>query len=286
MSDAGGCCCGSVAGRADARDVGVSPKMVDESAQIVSNERIAESIWRIDMLSPTIARTAEPGQFVHMRIPNLDGHVLRRPFSIADWDREATTISVIYQTVGVGTRKLTEALPGDSTKLIGPIGRGWSVPGGISKALLVCGGVGVASLAMLARQLADAGVDVRCLIGATTAARLVGVDLAEDGVDVRVATDDGSQGHCGFCTELIPDAAEGAGYVAVCGPGPMEVSAMREIAALPAGLLAEDVRMEVSLERRMACGIGACLSCVVDTVAGRKRACVDGPVFDASEVIW
>ena len=268
------------------RDVYEREPLVDELVTLLSNEEVAPQLWLADFLAPRIASTVRPGQFVHVRIPDFDGHVLRRPFSVGAWSRGEGRISILYQTVGKGTRKLSEASADTVTNMIGPIGRGWNPPQGIKKALLVCGGVGVAPLMMLARELAATGTETICLLGATTADRLVGVNgLAAAGVDVRIATDDGTDGHHGFCTDLIEENAEGVDYIAVCGPGPMEVAAAREIEVLR-GVLSPDVVCEVSMERRMACGVGACLSCVVETVAGRKRACVDGPVFEMSEVIW
>ena len=259
--------------------------MFDERVTVVSNECVAPSLHVVELAAPQIAASAEPGQFVHLRIPDFEGHVLRRPFSIYQWDGERGTISILYQTVGAGSDRLAESRPGAETMAIGPIGRGWNPPEGVLRTVLVCGGVGVAPLTMLAGQLVARGAAVTCLVGATTAERLVGIErLQELGASVEIATDDGAAGYHGFCTDLLTAHLEDADYVAVCGPGPMEKVAASLVAAhREAG---NEIVCEVSVERRMACGIGACLSCVVETVEGRKRACVDGPVFEDTEVVW
>ena len=266
----------------------ISGRLVDERVEVISNERVAPSIYQMTLLAPQIASRVQPGQFIHLEIPNFEGHVLRRPFSVYMWDGERRAIRLLYQTVGSGSTQLTRARWGDATRAIGPVGRGWNPPASVRRAALVCGGMGVAPLTMLAEQLVSAGAKVDCLLGATTAERLVGEQILHElGAAVHVCTDDGTLGHAGFCTDLLPEFANDADYIAVCGPGPMEAAAVKAVEAARPGY-ADDPSFvfEVSMEKRMACGIGACLSCVVDTVEGKKRACVDGPVFNASEVVW
>lgn len=264
-------------------ELSTDPKLVDEQVSVLSNDRVAPSMHMIELAAPAIAAAAQPGQFIHLQVPDFEAHVLRRPFSLYSWSAQRGTVSVLYQTVGQGTRKLASVGRGTRTRAIGPVGHGWNPPQGIRRALLVCGGVGVAPLTMLAQQLMEQGVVVHCLLGATTKARLVGDDVLEEfGVQVHVCSDDGSVGHHGFCTDLIDDYLPGTEYVAICGPAPMEKVAVTKVLAASGQGLA----CEVSMERRMACGVGACLSCVVDTTAGKKRACVDGPVFDSREVVW
>lgn len=176
---------------------------------------------------------------------------------------------------------MTRSAVGDIVSIIGPIGRGWEPPVELGKALLVSGGLGAAPLSMLAHELRGRGVQVDIVMGAPTSDRLVCRDRLTVCGTVQVATDDGSDGLQGFCTELSASAFDTAAYdyIATCGPQPMQAIVARQ--AYEAG-----VRCEVSLERLMACGVGACLSCVVETVSGSRRACVDGPVFDAREVVW
>ncbi len=238
--------------------------------------------------APLIAEAVQAGQFVHVRVPGIEAHVLRRPFSVFGCDAAAGTIDVLYQVVGTGTGRMAELEAGDILDLIGALGRPWAPPEDARRALLVGGGVGAAALHLLAESLVGGGVTVDVVLGARTEGALVCRRYFEEmiGHEVRCATDDGSYGRAGFCTSLVEEALDQAreaempyGYVAVCGPEPL----MHIVAGMAA---AADVACEVSMERRMACGVGACLSCVVDTVSGRKRACADGPVFDAEEVVW
>lgn len=266
----------------------VSGGLIDERVEVISNERVAPSIYLMELLAPGIASRVSPGQFIHLEIPNFEGHVLRRPFSVYMWDNDRKAIRLLYQTVGSGSGRLTQARWGEFARAIGPVGRGWNPPASTHRAVLVCGGMGVAPLTMLAEQLVFSGAHVDCLLGATTAERLVGEQmLREIGAEVHICTDDGTLGHAGFCTDLLSDFAPDADYIAVCGPGPMEAAAVKAVEVARPGYAGDSsLAFEVSMEKRMACGIGACLSCVVDTVDGKKRACVDGPVFDAAEVVW
>ena len=263
-------------------------QLVNEVTPVLVNEELGAGIWLLTVEAPAIAAAARPGQFVHVRIPGMDDHLLRRPFGVYAADAQAGTVDVMYQVLGYGTRHLTTITPGAAVEMIGPVGRGWQPPVGCSRALLVAGGVGSAPLHPLACELASAGVEVQAVLGAGTADALVARERfgAALGCEPACSTDDGTYGRAGFCTPLVAEALERAAgegrpfdYVACCGPEPL----MR----LVAGMAAEaGVFCEVSLERRMACGVGVCLSCVVDTVDGLRRACVDGPVFPAEEVVW
>jgi len=251
-----------------------------ERVEVLANERVTDRVGLLALHAPRIATSVRPGQFVHLRIAAETDFILRRPFSVHRAGGE--TIEVLYQVLGRGTRELAEAERGRVMDAIGPLGTGWEVGEGVSHALLVAGGLGAAPLGMLAEQLAARGVAVSVAQGAPRADRLVARELFE-AVARRVvlATDDGSVGERGFVTvvserllkEDRPDV------VCVCGPEVMARAVAKQ--AAEAG-----VPCKVSLERLMACGIGACLSCVVTTVHGHKRACCDGPVFDAGEVCW
>jgi len=251
-----------------------------EQVTVVGNERLCEGVGLLALDAPRVAATVQPGQFVHLRIAEGRDFILRRPFSVHRTAGER--IEILYQVLGVGTRALAEAARGDVMDVIGPLGHGWGVPAGTAHALLVSGGLGAAPLGMLAEQLADAGVAVTVAMGAPCAERLVARELFESVARrVILATDDGSAGERGFVT-VLTERLLGTGefdICYVCGPEVMQ----RAVAAQAS---AADVACQVSLERLMACGIGACLSCVVTTRAGQKRACVDGPVFDAGEVLW
>ncbi len=260
--------------------------MMEETATVVSNTELAPNIYMLKLASKQIAHSVLPGQFVHIQLPNFNDHILRRPFSVCKWEGEY--IWIMYQVVGVGSKYMTQLKTEQKLSVIGPVGRGWNPPANASHALLVCGGMGVAPQTMLAKKLVEAGAKVDCLVGATTANRLVGADTLQSfGANVHIATDDGTLGYHGFCTELIDDYCKDADYVSICGPEPMERVAIQTLnAAMDTSPKKNSQICEVSLERRMACGIGACLSCVVETTQGKRRACVDGPVFYANEVVW
>ena len=230
--------------------------LCNENAPILVNEEMGCNIWLMTVRAPEIATTARPGQFVHVKVPGMEAHILRRPFGVYAADAEAGTVDMMYQVLGFGTEHMTELAAGDAVEMIGPIGRGWQPPEGCKRALIVAGGVGSAPLYPLAEELTAAGIATDAILGAST-------------IDALVAR------------ERYGAAAEGApyDYVACCGPEPL----MKIVAGMAD---AAGVFCEVSMERRMACGVGACLSCVVDTTAGKRRACVDGPVFCASEVVW
>ena len=260
--------------------VGVS----NECATIVANERVADGLFVMTVQAPDLAAQVQPGQFAHVRIPGMDDHILRRPFSIYASDAGAGTVDILYQVVGFGTAHLAKLERGAKLDAIGPVGFGWSIPDGAASALVVAGGVGAAPLFMLTQRLAVQGVDTIAVLGAQTADSLVCRARYESvlGADrVRCSTDDGSLGFHGFATPVAERvlAERSCDIVYTCGPEPL----MRGVAAAAA---AAGSACQVSLERRMACGIGACLSCVVETTGGKKRACVDGPVFDADEVVW
>ncbi len=259
-------------------DIATHPLL--ERVEVRRNERVAEGVGLLVLHAPRIAATIEPGQFVHLRISTGADFILRRPFSVHRASGE--TIEVLYQVLGRGTRELATREAGDVMDAVGPLGNGWRVPVGAAHALLVAGGLGAAPLGMLAERLAQGGIAVSVAQGAPTAERLLARDLFDAAARrVVVATDDGSAGETGFVTgpsaRLI--AEDRPDVVYVCGPEIMT----RAVAAQAA---AAGIPCQVSLERLMACGIGACLSCVVTTTSGRKRACVDGPVFDAEEVCW
>jgi dihydroorotate dehydrogenase electron transfer subunit len=251
-----------------------------ERATIAANDRVAEGVGRVVFDAPRTAASIVPGQFVHLRIAEGADFILRRPFSV--YRAAAGRLEILYQVVGRGTRVLAETAPGAVMDLIGPLGHGWQVPDGTARALVVAVGLGDAPMGMLVEELARRGVATTLAQGAPTAGRLLARDLFEATCRRNeVATDDGSVGVCGFVTELTDGliAADRPDVVYVCGPEPMQRIVVAQAAA--AG-----VPCQVSLERLMACGVGACLSCVVSTVNGRKRACVDGPVFDAADVVW
>lgn len=259
----------------------VAPIPALERVRVLANDRLSEGVGLITLEAPRCAASVLPGQFVHLRVAAGADIILRRPFSVHRAYDER--IEILYQVLGAGTLRLAEKTVGDtSMDLVGPLGRGWQVPQGAAHALIVTGGLGAAPLGMLAEQLSERGVATVVAMGAPTRTRLVARDLYESVCRrVEVATDDGSDGVSGLVTAISARllGEERFDVVYCCGP-----EAMQRIVAAQAAEYG--VACQVSLERLMACGIGVCLSCVVTTRDGLKRACVDGPVFDAEEVAW
>lgn len=249
--------------------------------EVVSNQEIADGIFSLVISAPKLASALKPGQFVNIAVPGDASSLLRVPLSFYRADAEAGTVELWYAVVGDDTRRLSQMAPGSTSNLLGPGGRGWFVPEGTRKALLVAGGIGVPPVLCLAEMLAKQGVAVDVCLGFCTASKAVGVDeFRALGATVNVCTDDGSLGTHGFSTDPAAELLGEGGYdyVASCGPAVM----MEKVAAAAAEAGAY---CEVSLERMMSCGFGACNTCNVETVDGMKGACMCGPVFDASKVV-
>jgi dihydroorotate dehydrogenase electron transfer subunit len=191
-------------------------------------------------------------------------------------------VEILYQVVGRGTALLAEALPGQRVGFVGPLGRGFGLPGAGERALLVAGGTGIASVLELARVARDRG-PVLVLLGARSGGDLMGAaDFEALGVPLRIATEDGSRGAAGLVTALLEEAlADPApARVYACGPTPM----MRRCAEIAAGRGQPCV---VSLENHMACGFGVCLGCAAPlAVGGYALVCREGPMFDGASLAW
>lgn len=266
------------------REVGADmARVLNEKGVVKANRCLSGRLWLLDVAVPHIGAILQPGQFVHVQIPRFENHILRRPFSIFYTSPDKEVLTILYQVVGQGSAHMTTLQPGEELDLIGPVGHGWSAPDSIDRALFVAGGVGGAPLYLHAAELVARGVSVDVVLGAQSADALVVEPRYSDllGHEPCIATDDGSRGHAGFCTDVVASriAEETYDYVACCGPEPM----MRIVSDMT---LRAGIPTFISLEKRMACGVGACLSCVVETKEGRQRSCVDGPVFDAAKVVW
>ncbi|AGL02428.1 dihydroorotate dehydrogenase electron transfer subunit [Desulfoscipio gibsoniae] len=262
-------------------------------AEITDCREPAPGVWVTEFLAPSLAQAAMPGQFLHIRCGEGSDPLLRRPISIHSVDRLSGRMKIMFQVVGKGTAWLAGRRDG-FLDIMGPLGRGFTVFTGeqashnYNRFIVVGGGIGAAPLYFLLQEIARAGhaQRVKVLLGARNAHQLLIPDAAEElGFAVRVATDDGSAGHRGLVTDLLAEELQRKpDYVYACGPSPMlkVLCAMLNDAGVPG---------EVSVEERMACGVGACLSCVcrVKDANGMeiyRHACVDGPVFSAGEVIW
>ena len=298
--------------------------MLEQTVQIVSNERDTDSYFRLVLRVPEIASLIQPGQFAHIRILPVKDALLRRPFSI--FQVSGDTFSILYKTVGKGTEALARMRAGEELSVIAPLGHGFTVPKvGGEIPLLVAGGYGMAAMYLLAQRSPKKGIVF--VGGRRRVDILCEQEFAALGWEVRAMTEDGSHGEKGLVTQpllaelrrsrgneaqsekseirnpkseierslLTSAAARRKVKIFACGPTPM----LKAV-----GKIAEDfnVPAELSMDEHMCCGVGVCLTCVipVKTGGGSRRAkarerdsgweyqrtCTEGPVFDSRQIVW
>jgi dihydroorotate dehydrogenase electron transfer subunit len=244
--------------------------------EVVSNIRLNAQHFVLELRCNEKLPSIMPGQFAEVRMDKSVTTYLRRPFSIHYVDYEQNTISFLVKQFGEGTAKLATIAIGEIINIVYPLGTGFAMPNA-GKALLVGGGCGVAPLLMLAKHLAGKGIHITTLIGGRGADDILQAEKYQKFGDVLVSTEDGTIGEKGMVTShsLIIEGLQDFSEVYTCGPEPM----MKAIAALAAK---DGIPCQVSLENTMACGIGVCLCCVVETIEGNKCVCTEGPVFDSN----
>ncbi|MBO5698244.1 MAG: dihydroorotate dehydrogenase electron transfer subunit [Alistipes sp.] len=238
---------------------------------ILSNEPLTPAVYRMVLEGDTQYITRS-GQFINIE---LTGKFLRRPISVADYDER--TVTIIYKVVGSGTEQMRGMVAGEKLDILTGLGNGFSTDNDAKRPLLVGGGVGVPPMYNLCKRLLSEGKRPTVIIGFNTKAELFyEEEFKALGVDVVVATADGSAGVKGFVTDAIRKAKVEFDYLYTCGPLPM----------LKALYDATDTPAEFSFEERMGCGFGACMGCSCKTKYGNKRICKDGPVLKREEIIW
>lgn len=221
-----------------------------------------------------------PGQFVEVRVDDSPSTFLRRPISINNVDYERNELWLLVAAVGDGTRRLQQLRSGDTLNCVLPLGNSFTLPEKPgAKVLLVGGGVGVAPLLYLGRKIKAMGMQPTFLLGARTAKDVLEKPLFEEVGRVLITTEDGSEGEKGFVTNHSVLASENFDLIFTCGPKPMMMAVARYA-------YKNDIECEVSLENKMACGVGACLCCVEKTVEGNKCVCKDGPVMNIKKLSW
>ncbi len=245
--------------------------------ELVKKQRLTETIYDFTVRCPEMAEKAKPGQFLHI-LCGGDAY-LRRPISICDViDKQ--DIRFIFETRGKGTEALSGYTPGEKLDILGPLGNGFEVHAEDSDdVLLIGGGIGIFPLLNLAKQLNGKAT---VLLGfRNKTAVLLEKEFQAVCKKVLIATDDGSYGHHGFVTDVMKEmlASNPVSRVYTCGPTPM----MKKIAEMS---MDANVPCQVSLEERMGCGVGACVTCTCKVNGANKRVCKDGPVFDGREVEW
>ena len=259
--------------------------MKDIKTKILSNRKVGNAYYKMALDAPYIARKARPGQFVQIKCSDSLEPLLRRPFSI---HRVNGNMEILYETVGRGTEILSRKKEGDSVDILGPLGNGFSLPEVSNlepRAIIIAGGIGAAPLVYLTEELTKKKIKTIVLIGAKTKNLILcEKDFKKAAHEVYVSTDDGTYGSHGFVSKLFHKIlkiteSQFETVVYVCGPQGM----LKCIAQI---CQERNFECQVSLEEKMACGIGVCLGCVVKTISGNKLACKDGPVFNANELIW
>ena len=245
---------------------------------IIKKQAIAKGIFDITISCPEIAKLTKAGQFAQVA---AEGFFLRRPISICDIDKENGTIRLVFEVRGKGTDKISELNKGDLIDIIAPLGNGFKVLEKGKKAICIGGGIGTPPMVGISKEYGENA----CVISGFRSANAVILqdDFKAFGCETVLCTDDGTAGIHGFVTEALKEklSKEKPDIIYACGPMPM----LKAIVAM-----AEEygVETQVSLEQRMACGVGACLVCVCRTVKDGKEilshVCKDGPVFDGKEV--
>ena len=248
-------------------------------AEVVSQTELIEDIYSLWIANEEIARAARPGQFVSVYSDD-ERNLLPRPISICEINKEEGTLRLVYRIAGKGTLEFSKKQKGDALRVMGPLGNGWPEVEG--KALLIGGGIGIPPVVELGKALKARGNEVITACGYRSELFLE-EEIRANG-EMIISTDDGSHGVKGTVIDAIKEAGVKADVILACGPTPM-------LRGVKAFAKEEGILCYVSMEERMACGIGACLGCVCNSAevddhskVKNKRVCADGPVFLASEV--
>ena len=237
--------------------------------QIAENIPLTDSVMRMRLVGD-VSEIIVPGQFINIQ---LDGLYLRRPISV--YDRDDSSVTIIYKVVGKGTEQMRCMRAGETLDVLTGLGNGYDLSLSGDHPVLLGGGVGVPPLYMLAKELIAEGKTVSVILGFNTKNEVFGeAEFRALGADVTVTTVDGSYGVKGFVTDALKNMDYT--YFYTCGPEPM-LRAIYNVAATEG---------QFSFEERMGCGFGACMGCSCKTVTGYKRICKDGPVLKKEEILW
>ena len=255
----------------------------DNTVSVTANRRISPDFYEIEFdWQPDFGAPA-PGQFFELRVTEMTAPMLRRPYAFSGFDAEKGTAAMIYQVVGVSTDLLAKKQPGDEVKVLGPLGNTFGLGGQPDKVIAIAGGVGLGPILYAAEEMQKAGTDVRFVAGFRNQDLIPDRDLWAGLENATVCTDDGSEGFEGnvvdYLNTLSDEDLDGARLLA-CGPMPM-------LRACHAFADEKGLVCEVSVEELMACGLGVCVGCVIETHTGDLvRVCTDGPIFESGDLAW
>lgn len=251
-------------------------------AKITSVTELAEGIFSMWLLVPDIAKQAKPGQFISLYCKNSD-RLLPRPISLCEIDREEGTLRLVYRVAGAGTKEFSRMSPGEEIKVLGPLGNGFPIEENPAegKAVLIGGGIGIPPLLQLSKELPG---EVTIVVGYRNSDTFLLKEMEMAAERVVIATEDGSIGIKGNVMDAIKAEKVTGDVIYSCGPTPM-------LRGVKTWSLEENIPAWISMEERMACGVGACLACVCQSKdtdkhshVNNKRICKDGPVFPATEI--
>ena len=247
---------------------------------VTDNQRLHSNYVLLKLTAQAPLPPMLPGQFAEIRVDGSPTTFLRRPISIHFVDVERNEVWFLIQLVGDGTKRLGEARKGDVINVVLPLGNGFTLPEKPSdKLLLVGGGVGTAPMLYLGEQLAKQGCKPTFLLGARSAGDLLQLEKFAAYGDVYTTTEDGTHGERGYVTQHSILEQQRFEQIYACGPKPMMMAVARYAKS-------HEIACEVSLENKMACGVGACLCCVENTVEGHLCVCKEGPVFNINQLLW
>jgi len=248
---------------------------------LLENKQLNKDNFRLLLQSPHPVSDIFPGQFINVEIKEASEIFLRRPFSVLDVDQENQTISLLVKILGRGSKKLTEAIAGQTINAIFPLGKSFTLPDKTDRILMIGGGSGVAPMLFLAKICGLDSANVTVLIGARSASDHIDVTSYLDFGQFCFTTEDGSMGEKGYVTNhpVFTEQLNEFDKIYCCGPDLM-------MKAIGRKAIEKNIFCEVSLENMMACGFGVCLCCVEDTKAGHKCVCTDGPVFNVNDLKW
>lgn len=247
---------------------------------VFENTRLNESfsLLKLRPTNNTDIPSIFPGQFVQIKVPDSDKVFLRRPISVCNYIEENKELWLLIRRAGDGTNKLCDVLENQILNLILPLGNGFSLPKKNEKMILIGGGAGIAPLLYFGKFLVENGFAPSFLLGFRSSNDIMLLDEYKRYGNVYLSTEDGSAGEKGLITlNSILESHFDTAYC--CGPFPM-MKAIREICKK------RSIKCEVSLENKMACGIGVCLCCVEKTQSGNKCVCSEGPVFNINQLVW
>lgn len=248
--------------------------------KVISNEKLCQQFWCMSFDAPDLAREVLPGQFVHIRTSEGLEPFFRRPFSVY---RAQRYVEVFYEAKGPGTQLLAQKKKGDTLDVLGPLGTPFVMPPeGVKKVVMIAGGIGVAPMLILSDILKKRKMELVLLYGGRSRAHVYPMkEFKDNGVKIHIATDDGSVGVKGRVSDLFEKVRFNSSdtFIYTCGPNPM-MKAVQDFS------IKNNIKGQAACEEIMACALGACLGCSIETTKGFKTVCYDGPAFNLDEIIF